>query len=49
MILNKKYHNLQSCVGSNTIVNTQLDWRCIAITLGAIIISIVFYYFIHSI
>ncbi|WP_278337083.1 prolipoprotein diacylglyceryl transferase family protein [Clostridium formicaceticum] len=48
MILKKKYHNLQSSVGSNAIVNRQLDWGSFAIILGAIIISVAFYYFIHS-
>ncbi|AKL96045.1 prolipoprotein diacylglyceryl transferase Lgt [Clostridium aceticum] len=47
--LKKKYHNPQSSVGSDTITISQLDWKSIVIIGGAMIVSIAFYYFIHSI
>lgn len=47
--LKKNQHIPQSAVGNDTVIKKQLDWNSTAIIGGAMIISVAFYYFIHSI
>jgi len=47
--LNKKQYNPQLAIGNNTVSKKQLDFKSVAIIGAAVIVSVAFYYFIHSI
>jgi len=47
--LNKKQYNPQIAVGNNTVSKKPLDLKSVAIVGVAVIVSVAFYYFIHSI
>jgi len=47
--LKKKQHNPQLAVGNDTVTRKQIDLKTTCIVIAAMIISVIFYYFIHSI